>query len=200
VYVYRGSAIGHQIWPSSVKWGRYRSPQNVKICQKLWFWPWKPTQWTHSDEIWPVSVYLGCALAQQIWPSSVKGGRYRRPQNVKICQKLWFWPWKPTQWTHSDEIWRDSVDLGSVLAHQIWPSSVKGWVQESPKYQKLRKIMVFGHRKPIQWTLLLRAALRDTALCTLTHHLLACRPTSHLIDWRESYDCLTHERELYVGL
>jgi len=26
----------------------------------------------------------------QIWPSSVKGGRYRSHQNVKICPKLWF--------------------------------------------------------------------------------------------------------------
>jgi len=36
---------------------------------------------------------------------------------------------------------------------------------------------------------LLRAAVRDTALHTLTHHLSACRPTSHLIDRLESYDC-----------
>jgi len=25
-----------------------------------------------------------------IWPSSVKGGRYRSPQKSKICPKLWF--------------------------------------------------------------------------------------------------------------
>ena len=36
---------------------------------------WKPTQRTHSDEIWPVSVDLGSALARQICPLSVKGGR-----------------------------------------------------------------------------------------------------------------------------
>ena len=32
------------------------------------------------------------AIAQQIWPSSVKGGRYRRRPKVKICQKLWLSP------------------------------------------------------------------------------------------------------------
>ena len=40
------------------------------------------------DEIWQVSVDRGSAIAHQIWPSSVKGHRYRSPQNVKICPKL----------------------------------------------------------------------------------------------------------------
>ena len=67
-----------------------RSPKNVKICPKLCFFGHrKPTQWTHSDEIWPVSVDLGSALTHQIWPLFVKGGRYRSPKNVKICPKLW---------------------------------------------------------------------------------------------------------------
>jgi len=49
--VYRGSAIAYQIWPSSVKGGRYSSLQNVNICQKLLFGHRQLTQWTHSDEI-----------------------------------------------------------------------------------------------------------------------------------------------------
>ena len=73
------------------KRGRYRSPQNVKMLPKIVvFGHRKPTQWTHSDEIWPESVDLGSALAHQIWPSSVKAVRYRSPKNVKICPKLWF--------------------------------------------------------------------------------------------------------------
>jgi len=39
-------------------------------------------------ETWHVSVYPESAIAHQIWPSSVKGGRYRSPQKVKICPKL----------------------------------------------------------------------------------------------------------------
>ena len=54
---------------------------------------------TDRDEILHVSIYCGCAIAHQIWPSSVKGGRYRSP---------------------------------------------------SPKCQNLPKIAVFGHRKPTQ--------------------------------------------------
>ena len=37
VDVYHGSAIPHQIWPSSVKGVGTGTPQNVKICPKLWF-------------------------------------------------------------------------------------------------------------------------------------------------------------------
>ena len=84
--------------------------------------------------------------------SSVKGGRHRSPQNVKICPKLCFFGHrKPTQWTHSDEIWpvnSVNVDLGSALAHQIWPWSVKGGRYSSSQIRNLPKNMVFGHRKP----------------------------------------------------
>jgi len=37
-------------------------------------------------EIWPVSVDLGSALAHQIWPSSVTGGRYRRVPGTAVAQ------------------------------------------------------------------------------------------------------------------
>jgi len=29
-------------------------------------------------------------MVHQIWPSSVKGGHYGSPPNVKMCPKLWF--------------------------------------------------------------------------------------------------------------
>jgi len=83
----------------------------------------KPTQWTHSDEIWPVSLDLGSALAHQIWPSSAKGGRYRSPINVKICPKLFFGHRNPTQWTHSDKIWRIRVLLPLLPSSASFPAS-----------------------------------------------------------------------------
>ena len=57
----------------------------------------------------------------------------------KFVQNCGFGHRKLTQETHSGEIWpfrRVNVDLGSALAHQIWPSSVKvvGTGKESPKY------------------------------------------------------------------
>ena len=74
-----------------VKRGSVQEPQKCPNLPKIVvFGHRKPTQRTHSDKIWPVSVDLGSALAQQIWPSSAKGGRYRSPKNVKISQKLWF--------------------------------------------------------------------------------------------------------------
>ena len=97
VNVDHGSAIAHQIWPSLVKGCRYRSPQNCQNLPKVVvFGHRKPTQWTHSDEIWHVSVDLGSVLAHQIWPSSVKGGRYGSPQRSKFAQNCGFWPPKST--------------------------------------------------------------------------------------------------------
>ena len=52
----------------------------------------KPTQWTHSDEIRRVSVDVRSALAHQIWPTTVKGGRYRSPQKSKCATNCGFWP------------------------------------------------------------------------------------------------------------
>ena len=72
--------------------GKRGSIQEPPKCQNLpknvVFGHRKPTQWTHSDEIWRVD--LGSAATHQIWPSSVKGGRYRSPQKCQICPKLWF--------------------------------------------------------------------------------------------------------------
>ena len=45
---------------------------------------------SHSDEIWPISVDLGSAVAHQIRPSSVKGGRYRSPQKCQNLPKIVF--------------------------------------------------------------------------------------------------------------
>jgi len=68
-----GFTLGHKIWPSSVKGGRYMSPPNVEICPELWFFGHrKPTQRTRSDEIWRVSVDHMCTVSYQIWPGSVR--------------------------------------------------------------------------------------------------------------------------------
>ena len=70
--------------------GSVQEPPKCQNCPKLCFFGHrKLTQWAHSDEIWPVSVDFGSALAHQIWTSSVKGGRYRSPPKVKMCPKLW---------------------------------------------------------------------------------------------------------------
>ena len=92
------------------------------------------------------------AIAHQIWPSSVKGGRYRSPQKCQNLPKIVvFGHRKLTQRTHTDEIWRVSVDLGSVPTHQIWPSSLKGGrYRSAQKCQNLPKIVVFGHRELTQ--------------------------------------------------
>jgi len=108
-------------------------PKMSKFAQNCGFWPLEADTITDSDEIWPVGVNLGSALAHQIWPSLVKGCRYRSPQNVKICAKLWF---LATGSRHSEHIqmkfWPVSVDLESALAYQIWSSSVKGGRYRSP--------------------------------------------------------------------
>ena len=66
---------------------------------------------TDRDEFWHVSVYRWCAIAHQNWPSSDKGGRYRSPQECQNLPKIVvFGHRKPTQRTHSDEIWPVSVD------------------------------------------------------------------------------------------
>ena len=135
-----------------VKRGWYRSPQKCQIWLKIVLFGYrKPTQWTHSDEIWPVSADLGPALAQQIWPSSVKGVGTEAPKMSKFADSCGFWPpevdamntfrWN---WAWQSRPWVCSSTPNLTLI------SKRGWVQESPKYHKLPKIMVFGHRKPTQ--------------------------------------------------
>ena len=69
-----------------------------KIAQNCGFWPPEAGTVNTSDEIWPVSVDLGSALAHQIGISAVIGDRYRSPPNIKNCPKLWFFGHrKPTQ-------------------------------------------------------------------------------------------------------
>ena len=67
------------------------SPKYQKLSKIMVFGYRKPTQWIHSDEIWPVNIDLGSALAHQIWPWSVKEGRYRSPETSKFAQNC-FWP------------------------------------------------------------------------------------------------------------
>ena len=69
----------------------------------------------------------------------------------KTAKIVFFRRHRTTEYTNQDEIWHVSVDRGSAIAHQIWPSSVKGGRYRSPpKCQNLPKILVFGHRKPSQ--------------------------------------------------
>ena len=62
--------------------------QSQNLPKTVVFGHWEPTEWTHSDKIWRVSVDVRSALAHQMLPSLVKG--YRSPPKVKICQRLWF--------------------------------------------------------------------------------------------------------------
>ena len=112
----------------------------IGVCRRH-----RTTEETDRDEILQVNVDPGSAIAHQIWPSSVKGGLYRGSQNAKNLPKIVvFGHRKPIQWTHTDGIWPVSVDLGSAVPHQIWPSSVKGGPYKSPqKCQNLPKIVFF---------------------------------------------------------
>jgi len=67
-------------------------PKSQHLPKIVVFGHWKPTQWTLSDEIRHVSVDVRSALAHQIWPSSVKAGRYRSPQESKFAQNCDFRP------------------------------------------------------------------------------------------------------------
>ena len=94
VSVDRRSTLAHHIWLSSVKESQYRSPPYVKICPKLWLLANGSRHWIQSDEIWHVSVYCGSAtaVADQIWPSLVRGVGTRVPQVSKFAQNCGFWP------------------------------------------------------------------------------------------------------------
>ena len=129
-----------------------RSPKKAKMAKIGVFRRHRTTEYTDRDEISQVNVDRGYAIAHQIWPSSVKGGRCRSYQQCQNLPKMvGFGHRKPTQRTHLDAIWPVSVDLGSALAHQIWPSSVKGGRCRSPPNMKnCPKFRFFGHRKPTQ--------------------------------------------------
>ena len=55
-------------------------PKVSKFAQNCGFWSPEADTMNPSDEIWQVRVDRGSAIAHQIWPSSVKGGRYRSAQ------------------------------------------------------------------------------------------------------------------------
>ena len=65
-------------------------PKGQNLPKIVVFGHRKPTQWTHSDEIWHVSADLRPAVAHQIRPSSAKGGRYRSPQKCQNLPKIVF--------------------------------------------------------------------------------------------------------------
>ena len=70
-----------------------------------------------------------------------KGGRYRSPQKSKFAHYCGFSPPETDTMTHSDEIWHDSVDLGSALSPNLALIGKRGSVQEPPKSQNLPKIV-----------------------------------------------------------
>ena len=113
------------------------SPKIQNLPKIVVFGHRKGTQWTYSDEIRPVSVDDQSALANQIWPLSVIGGRYRSVPRVNICPKLWF---LATESRHNEhfqmKFWQVSVDVGFASAHQIWPLSVKGSRYRCPQNSK----------------------------------------------------------------
>jgi len=57
-----------------------------KFAQNCGFWPLEADTITDSDEIWPVGVDLGSALAHQIWPVQ------EPPKMSKFAQNCGFWP------------------------------------------------------------------------------------------------------------
>ena len=65
-------------------------PKSQNLPKIVVFGHWKLTQWTLLDEIWHVSVDVRSALAHQIWPSSVIGGRYRSSRKWKFAQNCGF--------------------------------------------------------------------------------------------------------------
>jgi len=64
--------------------------ENQKNGKNWGFSPTEGDRKTDPDEIWHISVYRGSAIAHQIWPSSVKRGRYRSPQMSKFAQNCGF--------------------------------------------------------------------------------------------------------------
>ena len=105
------------------------------------------------DEIWHLSVHRGSAIAHHIWSSSVKECRYRSPQMSKFTQNCGFW--RPEADTMNTFRWNLAWQCRPWVCSSTPNLAIigkRGWLQESPKYPKLPKIMVFGHRKPTQWT------------------------------------------------
>jgi len=112
---------------------------------------------------------LGSALAQQTWSSLVEDRRYRSPQMWKFVQNyVFFCHWKPTQWTHSDEIWRVSIDHVCTVSCQIWAESVTEHCYNScPKCKNWVKLTWLGSLH----MLLVLQRLSDACLRFLVPHV-----------------------------
>jgi len=75
-----------------------------------------------------------------------RGSVQESTQKAKFAQNCLFWPRKPTQGTHSGEIWRVGVDHVCTLSCQIWPGSIREHSYKShPKCKNLRMVLV------LQW-------------------------------------------------
>ena len=61
------------------------------------------------------------------------------PQNAEVQKNAKIWDFclqRETKYTGDTTFWSVSVDLGSAVAHHIWPSSVKGGQYRSPQLSK----------------------------------------------------------------
>ena len=68
------------------RWSVQESPKYQNLSKIVFvFGHRKPTQWTHSDEIWRVSIDHVCTVSYQIWPGSVKEQCYN---SAPKCKKL----------------------------------------------------------------------------------------------------------------
>jgi len=62
-------------------------------------------------------------------------------QNAEVDK---IWGVLPIEGNSRDEIWRVSIDCGSALAHNIWPSLVKGDWYRSPQMSKFPRYCSFS--------------------------------------------------------
>ena len=82
-----------------------------------------------------------------------KGGLVQQPQKMSNLPKIVvFGHRKPKHWTHSDEIVRVSVGLGSAVAHESWPLSVKGVGAGAPKMSEFAQNCGFWPPEAEKWT------------------------------------------------
>jgi len=94
----------------------------VQKCQKLGFSPTEGDRINRSRRnLARKRIPWVCYSTPHLALIGKRGSVQEPPKSQNLPKIVVFGHRKPTQWTHSDEIWHDSVDLGSALAHQIWP-------------------------------------------------------------------------------
>ena len=137
------SAPGHQIWPLSVKGSRYRK---FKFAQNCGFWP--PEGDTMNTFRWN----LACKCRRPVCfrtPNLTLSGKREPVQESPKIQNL-----PDTMNTFRLNLARKCRRSVCFSASNLTFIGNRGSVQEPPKSQNLPKIVVFGHWKLTQWTLL----------------------------------------------